>query len=110
VICILAFGILQFGLSTLAWEHSKHVSRYVENAALSLGELAVQPELELDCVDTLKICKYPVEKRRDIMNMLVRYRLNLFSPEFQAFHRLYPFAQGAQAHASGEAPETEPPQ
>jgi hypothetical protein len=105
VVCILAFAVLQFRLSTLAWEHSKYVSRYVESAALTLGRLAVQPDLEIECVDTLNICKYPVEKRRAIMNMLVRYRLNLFSPEFQAFHRLYPFGQGAEAQVLEDIPE-----
>lgn len=88
---ILAFGALQVRLSTLAWEHVKYLSKYVEGAALTLGRLAADPAADIPCADILTVCDYPVAKRRAMLDLLVRHRLNIFSPEFQAFHRLYPY-------------------
>jgi hypothetical protein len=90
VVLLLAFAGLQFRLGTFAWEHAKYLSKYVEGAALSLGKLAADPDQTLQCADILTVCDFPVEQRRRIMGRLVQHRLNLFSPEFQAFHRLYP--------------------
>ena len=103
---ILAFGALQVRLSTMAWEHAKYLSKYVEGAALTLGRLAADPAADIPCADILTVCDYPVEKRRAMLDLLVRHRLNIFSPEFQAFHRLYPYppvAVPAPKSASGEA-------
>jgi hypothetical protein len=108
VASILVFGLLQVRLSTLAWEHGKYLSKYVEGAALTLGQLARDPDVEIPCADILLICEFPAEDRRRLLGILVRYRLNLFSPEFQAFYRLYPNPQApaptdGQVAASGES-------
>lgn len=91
VTTILSFGALQVRLSTLAWEHVKYLSKYVEGAALTLGRIAEDPSVDIPCADILTICEFAPDKRRAILSMLTRHRLNIFSPEFQAFHRLYPY-------------------
>jgi hypothetical protein len=89
-LAMLVFGGLQVRLGKLGWEHAKYVSSYVEGAAFTLGALAADPRRQLECADILTICNYPLEQRQRILARLVHYRLNLFSPDFQAFHRLYP--------------------
>lgn len=90
---VLGLGVLQVRLSTLAWEHGKYLSKYIEGAALTLGELAIRPDAQIPCADILVICEYSPQDRKRLIGILVRYRLNIFSPDFQAFHRLYPYRQ-----------------
>ncbi len=102
VIILMAFGCLQFQLSTLAWEHAKYLSKYVEESALTLGKVAANPEKDIACPDILTVCNLPAEERRRATSLLVHYKLNLFSPDFQAFHRLYPY------HVTPAVPESDP--
>jgi hypothetical protein len=96
LICIVvAFGALQWRLSTLAWEHTKYLSQYLEIAARSMGRVAAHPERVAQCPDIMTVCALPPEKRRELMDRLVRYRVNVFSPEFQSFHRLKPDTEAA---------------
>jgi hypothetical protein len=90
LVLITSFGVLQLRLSHLAWTQVKYISRYYEQAAFDMGRLARNPDANLECLPLITICKFPVEKRRRIMGMLVRHELNLFSPKFQALHHLYP--------------------
>lgn len=104
MVVLLAFAGLQFRLGTFAWEHAKYLSNYVAGAALALGKLAADPAQTLQCADILTVCEFPVEQRRRIMARLVQHRLNLFSPEFQAFHRLYPVPPCPAEPAGASAP------
>lgn len=81
---------LQFRLSVLAWEHVKYLSAYLQEASYTMGRLAANPDADMECASIMKVCDFPTAKRRELMGRLVRYRLNLFSPEFQSFHRLHP--------------------
>ena len=87
---VLLAALLQHRLSTLAWEQSKYLSTYLAGAARTMGEIARNPHREGACADILTVCQFPPAKRRELLDRLVRYRLNVFSPEFQAFHLLYP--------------------
>ncbi len=87
---VLALFGLQFQLSVLAWEHAKFLSIYVDGVSKTMGRLAADPTAEMECADIMTICEFPPEKRRELMELLARHQLNLFSPAFQAFHRLEP--------------------
>lgn len=90
VALILLFSALQLRLSTLAWEHAKFLSAYTVGVSYSMGKLVIDPNSN-ECADIMTICEFAPEKRRRLLNILIRYRLNLFSPDFQSFYRLQPF-------------------
>lgn len=94
---LLALGILQWHLSVRSWEHAKYLSVYVEGAARTMGQLAIDPGADVECADILRICDFPVRERQRMMELLLNYQLNLFNPGFQSLHRLRPFAPTAQA-------------
>ena len=91
MIVILSFGGLQVRLSNLAWEEVKFLSTYLEGASVTMGRLASDPGADIECADIMTVCDFAPGKRRELMGLLSRHRLNLFSPEFQAFHRLHPY-------------------
>ncbi len=91
VAVILLFSALQLRLSTLAWEHAKYLSAYVVGVSHSMGRLVDDPASTSECADIMTICEFPPAKRLRLLNILINYRLNLFSPDFQAFYRVQPF-------------------
>ncbi len=105
---ILLFSALQLRLSTLAWEHAKYLSTYVVEVSYSMGKLAADPE-STQCADIMTICEFSPEHRRRLMGLLIRYRLNLFSPDFQSFHRLRPFPPRPVPEAKSVAETQTPP-
>jgi hypothetical protein len=90
VLVVLAMAGLQFELNRLAWAYSHAVGGYVRQAAYQMGALAAHPEQEMACVPFLTVCRYPPEERRQLMSMLKSRRYNVFAPEFQLQHHLYP--------------------
>ena len=90
LVVLASFGLLQVRLSYLAWTQVRYSSRYFEQLGMQMGYLADHPDAELECLPLLTLCKFPIEARKRIMGLLVRERLNVFSPGFQTFHRLYP--------------------
>lgn len=96
---------VQYPIARSNWAHVPYLKNYVEQSALTLGKLAIDPiTLPLDgCSQILTICSAPPDSRRRIMQMLQTRQLSVFSPAFQARHGLYPDA-GAAALAAG-APE-----
>jgi hypothetical protein len=94
---------LQLRLSELAWAHLQYASRYYEQAALDMGRVAQAPTTDIECVPVVTVCKFPEKRRERIMRMLASHRLNLFSPAFQARHRLYPDGRSPLALAADPA-------
>lgn len=88
---LLGLGLLQWNLSLRAWDHAKYLSVYVEGAAVTMGRLAIEPGSDMQCADILTVCDLATDRRRDLMSLLWKYKLNIFSPDFQALHRLRPF-------------------
>ncbi|MEO5962328.1 MAG: hypothetical protein ABIO75_08765 [Thermomonas sp.] len=86
---------LQFRLSVLAWEQAKYLSVYLEGVSKTMGRVAANPTAQIECADIMTICQFPPEKRRELMDLLIRHQLNLFSPAFQSFHRLRPMSEQA---------------
>lgn len=103
-IVLAALITLQWKLSLLAWEHAKYLSVYVQGVAQSMGKLQREPASQMQCADIMTVCEQPPAKRAELMNRLARYRMNIFSPEFQAFHRLSPTPPpAAEVEAGAEA-------
>jgi hypothetical protein len=89
---LLAMGVLQWHLSVRSWEHAKHLSVYVEGAARTLGQLAIDPAAEVECADIMTVCDFPPQQRAQMLDLLANYQLNIFNPGFQALYRLRPLA------------------
>lgn len=87
---LLVLVALQCSVSMLAWKQVKYVSAYVERTAAAMGALAADPNANPECTDIMTVCRMPAARRAELIGRLQRYRMNLFSPDFQAFHRLYP--------------------
>ena len=104
----LAYAFLQWKLSVIAWGQEKYVSSYLEGTARAMGQLAADPYATIECTDIMTVCQYPPAKRAELIGRLQRYRMNLFSPDFQTFHRLHPEPPAEiRATGAGEAkPET----
>lgn len=92
---------LQVVLSAQAWAQAKYVSAYLQHAARDMGRLAEDPSAQIQCLPIVRACDFPADKRRRVMARLVGYRLNLFSPNFQAMHRLYPDAAAIPPDVAG---------
>ena len=90
---VLALCDLQFRLSVLAWEQAKYLSTYLEGVSKTMGRVAADPTAQIECADIMTICQFPPAKRRELMDLLIRHQLNLFSPAFQSFHRLEPYPE-----------------
>lgn len=105
---VLALGGLQFRLSVRAWEQAKYVSSYVAGVAKTMGKLQANPMVQIECADIMTICQFPPDKRRQLMELLTRQKLNLFSPDFQAFHRLQPGSEMQVEPVAVPEPEPEP--
>ena len=90
---VLALCGLQFRLSVLAWEQAKYLSTYLEGVSKTMGRVAADPTAQIECADIMTICQFPPAKRRELMDLLIRHQLNLFSPAFQSFHRLEPYPE-----------------
>jgi hypothetical protein len=93
---LLSVGLLQWYLGVRSWEQAKYLSVYVEGAAKTMGRLAIDPGADVPCADILRVCDFPPEQRRRMMDLLLNYRLNLFNPDFQARYRLRPYPQAVQ--------------
>ncbi|MDQ3228973.1 MAG: hypothetical protein M3Q13_04470 [Pseudomonadota bacterium] len=91
LIVLVALGVLQWHLSLRSWDETKYRSAWFEGAGRIMGQLAARPDAQLQCTPELPVCDYPVAKRRELMFLLQNYQLNIFNPDFQAFHRLRPF-------------------
>lgn len=99
---LMALIAVQFPMARAAWAHAPYLRNYVERSALTMGQLAADPAdvPAGGCNQILTICSAPVQSRRTVMRILAGHRLNVFSPAFQARHRLYPDARSA-AFAAG---------
>lgn len=99
----LAYAFLQWKLSVIAWGQEKYVSSYLEGTARAMGRLAADPYATIECPDIMTVCQYPPAKRAELIGRLQRYRMNIFSPDFQAFHRLHPEAPAETSAADGRS-------
>jgi len=94
-----ALMVLQLPLTQLASGRVQSLEASNARQAAAIAAVARDPaQPPTDC--TLMVCRLPKEKRVAWMELLVEYRLSLFSPRFQARHpRL---AEAASPGTSGE--------
>lgn len=90
---IVGAGLLfaQFTVSRDSWILPRYLTPYWQNAALVMQRLANAPQAAPgQCPDIMVVCEYTPERRKQVMDMLVQRKLNVFSPDFQMRNRLYP--------------------
>jgi len=78
----------------LASRHEWHVRPYLwtyyASMAHQIDDLTKDPEHVRACAPELPVCRWPVEKRRELTQLLSQNRLNVFSSNVQRRHRYLP--------------------
>lgn len=101
---VLAFLMLswQVAVSRHAWHVSPWVTRYYQRMAEQIGEMGRAPQVTpTSCAPELPICQYSPERRGELIDLLRKHKLNLYSKAFQRTNRLYPWTVRApETHAS----------
>lgn len=83
--------LVQLPLSKASWSSLPYTERYEQKMARQMGQLAEKGEaVPTSCAPLLVVCRYPAERRERLMQFLKEEQLNVFSPEFQEKHGLYP--------------------
>ena len=103
---IVSAGLLfaQFTVSRDSWVLPHYLTPYWQNAALVMQRLANAPQAAPgQCPDIMVVCEYAPERRKQVMDMLVQRKLNVFSPNFQMRNRLYPELAAIPGFGSGDA-------
>lgn len=86
-----AIVCLQFPLGSGSWQSVKYVSALYQSSVQELGRMQADRTYQpSSCSGILAICDQPPEKRQDLLKLLSDNKENIFSEDFQAFHRLYP--------------------
>jgi hypothetical protein len=89
--CACVLLLLQCQLSVATWGSARYSRGFQKKLARQIGELAAHPQrVPVACAPALIVCRYPPERRAELVGFLQDNRLNLFSPSFQARYRLHP--------------------
>ena len=87
VIASLALIFIQIPLTRMGWTHEVFERRYVEHVAAQMDALAADPQHPpTNCLPQLPVCHMPEPRRRELMTLLEREHLNLFSDAFRRRH------------------------
>jgi len=88
---LIIVAVLQLGLSTRAWRQAPFLRAYHNGMAQTLYCLAGRPELETAVCEPLHpVCGWRPEIRNRLVSLLKDHQLNVFSPQFQDRHGIYP--------------------
>lgn len=89
---LIAMCALQWHVAGQAWDDygRGYGSRYLQSMAGQMGQLARDPDAAIKCVPLLTVCGFPEAPRRRVIGLLAGHGLSVFSPQFQARHRLVP--------------------
>lgn len=85
--------VLQIPASLHAWRVRPALQAYYATMARQIDTLARNPTQVVHCFPELPVCGWPTAKRVQIAQMLIRNRLNVFSPRMQALHSYLPRLQ-----------------
>lgn len=85
--CLMLLTV-QIPLSIHAWKMRPYLLAYQVNMAKQMDELSIDPGRPVKCLPELTFCKYPPERRRDLIGLLRTHQLNVFSPRLQ---QRYPY-------------------
>lgn len=78
--------LIQIPLSKMAWDSAKYEKQYARNAELVLTELGKNPRLipTEGCPPILTVCELGLPKRIELLKMLQKHRLSIYSEEDSA--------------------------
>lgn len=80
---LLALLALQVALSAYTWREGQFLYVYYHRMASQTLALGAAPGVVPEhCVALLPVCDMPLRARRNVMALLQRHRLNLYSPDF----------------------------
>lgn len=80
----------QVPISIRAWHARPFLEAYYAKMAHQIGDLAKYPERAMACVPELPVCNWTLAKRQELVQLLSKNRLNVFSPEMQRRHSYLP--------------------
>ncbi|WP_313256503.1 hypothetical protein [Stenotrophomonas acidaminiphila] len=104
IVCLFA---VQIALSRESWILPQYLTPYWQNAALIMQRVANAPQAATgQCPDIMYVCGYPPERRKQLMDMLVQHKLNVFSASFQMRNRIYPELAAIPGFGRGDAAQT----
>lgn len=91
VAALVIVAVLQLGLAWRAWRQAPYIRAYHQGMAQTLFCLANHPELEAPVCEPLHpVCGWRPEIRNRLVSLLKDHQLNVFSPQFQVRHGMYP--------------------
>ncbi|NCT88586.1 hypothetical protein GXB84_14810 [Stenotrophomonas acidaminiphila] len=103
IVCIGLLSV-QFMVSRDSWILPHYLTPYWQNAALVMQRLANAPQADPgQCPDIMVVCEYAPDRRKQVMDMLVQRKLNVFSRDFQMRNRLYPELAAIPGFSGGDA-------
>jgi hypothetical protein len=105
VAMLIAVAVLQGTLALGAWQQVPYVRAYHAGMAQTLFCLAEHPEIAAPICEPLhSVCASHPEIRNRLVGLLKDHRLNVFSPEFQTRHGIYPDPDQAKRCVPPEGP------
>ena len=82
---------LQVALSAYTWREGRFLYLYYHRMAGQMLALGADPDaVPPDCLPLLPVCRMPAESRREVMALLQRHGLNIYSPAFAERYGLEP--------------------
>lgn len=87
---VVALIVLQLPLSRAAWIRGPWITQYHAKIADQIWYIARTNDVPKDCMRQVRPCQYGPEKRAELIGLLKKHHLNIFSPDFQRATRLYP--------------------
>lgn len=90
VVGSLALILLQVPLSSSAWHSRRYLVAYYHQMAVQLERLADNSEDTKGCLPELVVCTQPLPVRKELVQLLVAHRLNVFSPRMHDWHPYIP--------------------
>lgn len=90
VVITLALLWWQLPISRAAWIRGPWIRQYHAHIVDQIWYIAETNKVPKNCMRQVVICKYSPERRADLINLLEKNKLNIFSKNFQRANRLYP--------------------
>ncbi|HEV7122508.1 MAG TPA: hypothetical protein VGN24_03670 [Rhodanobacter sp.] len=83
--CLFIVGLQVFYIAD-AWHQRPYLIHYYQGMGIRLEQLAQKPEDNQNCYPELVICQIPLADRRELIELLVKHQLNVFSPAVRLRH------------------------
>lgn len=80
----------QLPLSGAAWIRGPWIKQYHARIADQIWYIAKTNKVPKGCMRQVVVCKYSPEKRKDLVDLLKKNKLNIFSQNVQRANRLFP--------------------